>query len=443
MLTRAPGIIAAAWLALTGVSACAKIEAPPGGPPDLVPPRLVSASPESLAVLSGFDGDVVFRYDEVISEGGAPSSGNGTSELERLILLSPTTRPPTVRWHRDRITVRPREGWQPDRVYRIELLPGVTDLRSNRETSGGAVVTFSTGAPIPTRTLSGAVTDWTNGRPAPAALIEAVHAGDSLVYRTHADSAGKFRLGPIPDGAYVVFGSIDQNRNLQRDARESFDSTAVAAGVSEAGTLWTFQHDTVGPRIQGITVNDSSSAAVTFALPVDPYQRLDSTAVSVRMLPDSTPVAVRSILPQTAYDSAFGHRNAPPTMADSAAGRLPPPPPPRAIPRRPAAGDSATRAPADTLPVRPTLYTRLIVRIRDSWKPGGRYTVEIRGIRNPNGAAATARGAFIVPELPKLPPVTDSTSHGANGDYSRIRPPARDSLRADSSSRGVRRPSRQ
>lgn len=443
MLKRAPGIVAAAWLALAGVStACAKIEAPPGGPPDLVPPRLVSASPESLAVLPGFDGDVVFRYDEVISEGGAPSSGNGTSELERLVLLSPTTRPPTVRWHRDRITVRPREGWQPNRVYRIELLPGVTDLRSNRETSGGAVVTFSTGAPIPTFTLSGAVTDWTTGRPAPAALVEAVHAGDSLVYRTHADSAGKFRLGPIPDGAYVVFGSIDQNRNLQRDAREAFDSAAVAAGSSDAGTLWMFQHDTVGPRIQGIAVNDSSSAAVTFALPVDPYQRLDSSAVSVRMLPDSTPVAVRSILPQTADDSAFGHRIAPRTDEDSAAGRAPRP---REIPRRDtlAAGDSVTRAPADTLPIRPTLYTRLIVRIRDSWKPGGRYTVEIRGIRNPNGVAATARGAFIVPEARKPPPVTDSTSRGADGDSLRIRPPARDSLRADSTSRGVRRPSRQ
>ena len=30
---------------------------------------------------------------------------------------------PKVEWRRDRITVRPAEGWRRDRVYRVELLP--------------------------------------------------------------------------------------------------------------------------------------------------------------------------------------------------------------------------------------------------------------------------------------------------------------------------------
>src|SRR6185295_4846337 len=94
----------------------------------------------------GFHGDVEFRFDEVISEGSTASTGTGTGDLEKLILLSPTTRVPDVNWRRSRITVRPAEGWRADRVYRVELLPGVTDLRRNRSEEG-KVVTFSTGGP--------------------------------------------------------------------------------------------------------------------------------------------------------------------------------------------------------------------------------------------------------------------------------------------------------
>ena len=46
------------------------------------------------------------------------------------------------------LTVKPKEGWRPNRVYRVQLLPGLTDLRQNPSREG-AVLTFSTGAPRP------------------------------------------------------------------------------------------------------------------------------------------------------------------------------------------------------------------------------------------------------------------------------------------------------
>ena len=92
--------------------------------------------PDSFQVIPGFRlDDVDFVFDEVISEGGSPNQGTGTGDLEKLVILSPTREVPRVRWRRDRITVRPDEGWQRDRVYRVELLPGVTDLRRNRSTA--------------------------------------------------------------------------------------------------------------------------------------------------------------------------------------------------------------------------------------------------------------------------------------------------------------------
>ena len=62
---------------------CASQAMPPGGPPDLAPPVLVTVSPESGAVLVSPKA-VTFRFDEVVSERprGAPS-------LDQLVLISP------------------------------------------------------------------------------------------------------------------------------------------------------------------------------------------------------------------------------------------------------------------------------------------------------------------------------------------------------------------
>jgi len=391
----------AALVALAGLAACAKIEAPPGAPPDLVPPHLIGVTPESLAVLPGFSGEVTFRFDEVISEGSSPSQGTGTGDLERLILLSPTTRPPEVRWRRDHITVRPREGWRPDRVYRVQLLPGVVDLRNNRQTAGGTVVTFTTGAPKPTLTLTGSVQDWAGGRVAAGALVEAVHVADSLVYRTVADSGGSFTLGPLPPGPWLVFGTLDQNRNSVRDAREAFDSIRTTAAQTAVGTLWTFPHDTTGPRIQSIVVADSVSASITFSQPLDPAQRIAVAAASVRLLPDSTPVKVTSLLPPPADDSVFGRRPAD-TTARRAADTTS-----RRADSAPKADTTRRRPPADSLrvPTRPPLQTRLVIRIAGHWTPGARYVVAIRGVRNVNGVAADASAGLAVPAPPPARPV--------------------------------------
>ncbi len=238
----------------------------------------------------------------MVSEGGTPNRGEGTGGLERLVILSPSNRVPEVSWRRNRITVRPREGWRPNRVYRVELLPGVTDLRNNR-TEEGAVLTFSTGAPRPQTTLEGQVVDWSTSRPAPGALVIASLLPDSLPYRGVADSSGRFSLGPLPQGEYLVSGVLDQNTDHRQDPREAYGTARVARGKSAVGELWAFVHDTSAPRIQTVAVNDSVKATITFTQKLDPRQRLSARDVTLRLLPDSTPVAVSSILPQPVDDS--------------------------------------------------------------------------------------------------------------------------------------------
>ncbi len=415
------GLVAAA-VTLTTLS-CAKIEPPPGGPPDPSPPRLIATRPDSFARIPGFKGDVEFRFDEVISEGGTPSQGTGTGDLEKLVILSPTTRVPKVTWRRSRITVRPSEGWRPNRVYRVELLPGVTDLRRNR-TTAGTVLTFTTGAPLPTTTIDATVVDWTTNRPAADALVEAVLLPDSLPYRGLADSSGHIKLGPLPDGEYLVRGVLDQNRNLQFDSREAFDTVRLARGKTAAGELWAFVHDTTPPRIREVTVIDSTSASIELSQSLAPGLRIAPSQVTVRILPDSTPIRVTSVLPKP-LDDSLNRRAAPArdttardtTARDTTAADTTRPGRRRGIvevgPGRPRA-----RTELEPLTSRPPLTDRLILRVPQPWKPEGRYEVEIRGIRTVSGVTGDVRGAMSV-----KPAAAPDTTAARGADSLKRRPP--------------------
>jgi hypothetical protein len=401
-----------ALTALSALTACARIEPPPGGPPDAAPPRLIATRPDSFASLRAFKGVAEFQFDEVISEGGTPNRGEGTGGLEKLVILSPTTRIPEVSWRRNRITVRPREGWRPNRVYRVELLPGVTDLRNNRSPDG-AVLTFTTGAPRPQNTLRGTVVDWSSSRPAVSALVVATLLPDSLPYRGVADSSGRFSLGPLPGGDYLVTGVLDQDQDQLQDSREAYGSARVPRGRSDVGELWAFVHDTTPPRIQTVAADDSVSATVTFSQKLDPRQRLTPKDVRLRLLPDSVPVAVASILPKPVDDSL--HRRAPAADSAEAADTLEEADTSRAG-RRPRANEALTS--------RPPLFDRLVLRVPKPWAPSARLVLEIRGVRNVTGVAGSAVGVLAVPEKAK-PAARDSGQVRPRKDSTGARTPGR------------------
>jgi hypothetical protein len=388
------------------------MEPPPGGPLDAMPPQLVGINPDSFASIPDFRGEVEFLFDEVISEGSSPNQGTGSGDIEKLVILSPTSNVPQVRWRRNRITVRPNEGWQPDRIYRVELLPGVTDLRRNRSDRGG-LVTFSTGAPRPQTTFRGTVVDWSSGRPAPSALVVATRLPDSLPYRGLADSSGRFNLGPLPVGEYVVRGALDENRNRLADPREAFDTLRVPPGRDSALELWAFVHDTIPPRIRAVTPRDSASATIEFSQSLDPGLRIPLSAVRVSLLPDSTAVRIASVLPRPVDDSLNAKS---PVQPDS--GKADTTPAPRQPPA-PGARPRPGRLAVEPLTTRPPLTDQLVIRPVQPWRPGARYTVEINGVRNVTGVAADVVGALVIPEpAPRdtlaapgdsLPPAADTT----------------------------------
>ena len=422
-------------VAVAAALGCANIEPPPGGPPDQSPPFLVRTVPESLGVFPEFNGRVEFEFNEVVAEGQSPNLGLGSGTLERLIVLSPTDWVPKISWRHDRVTVKPREGWQPNRVYRVELLPGITDVARNRS-DASAVVTFATGGDLPRDTLSGAVIDWVAGRPMTRGLVLATLMPDSLTYRAFTDSAGRFTIGPLPHGDYQVYGVVDRNNNTRLDRGESFDSLTIARGTSDVGSLWAIPHDTVGPRVGSIAIVDSLTVAITFNQHLDPYQRVDSSAVRVVLLPDSLPVPTLSLLPQPEHDSLYPRIVPADTIqaADSVAA-------PDSLPRAdsaqadtlglggPVVDPGKGIAAADTalqslLDERPKLFDRLILRLSAPLVPDGRYFLTTIGIRNVNGIEGEGGGAgFVVPLPPPPPePVVDDSLPPAAPDTVDIAP---------------------
>lgn len=364
-------------------TACAVVEAPPGGPPDFTPPVVVSLTPDSGAVVEGFTDPLVIRFDEVINE----RSGGG---LDRLVLMSPRVKEVKVSWKRTAIAIKPEDGWQPNLVYHVSLLPGVADLRNNRLTEGRTII-FSTGGPIPDTRLSGTVLDWDNGRAGRGALIEAVLLPDSLVYFAQADSVGEFQLTALPQGTYLALASIDRNNDRERGRREAFDSLTMTLDSSVTTVFWTFLHDSVGAEIRQLTRIDSTTFRVDFDQKLAPG-RPAPDAVQVWALPDTTLVALAAIWEKVTYDSVKAvegeavAKAAGDTLGTEGAGGA-------------AGADTAvadTSKAAGLLAQRPSLSAVWIVRVAEPLTPGARYIVEARA-RNVSGVPARSRSLLVLP----------------------------------------------
>jgi L-seryl-tRNA(Ser) seleniumtransferase len=222
-------------------------------------------------------------------------------------------------------------------------------------------VTFSTGAAIARGTLRGAVFDWVGGKAAPRAVVEAT-GPDSLVYLAVAGEDGRFTIANVPEGTYLVRGTVDVNGNRSADPREPFDTAraravvgpAPAAPVAPRDTLraraaprdtlavglYAFPRDTLGPRLTQVQPTDSVTLRLSFDRPLLPGQPFDTTRVRV-LAADSTLVRVLAVRTPAAADSLARAAQA---RADSGAA-----------PRDTAGGAAAAaaRRPAAPPPARP------------------------------------------------------------------------------------------
>lgn len=410
-------------------AACASAADPPGGPPDPSPPAVLRVNPESGSVLAEPPRAVEIIFDEVISERISGPRQN----IAGAVILSPVDGETRVAWRRNRLEVRPREGFQPGRVYHLQLLPVVRDLRDNR-LPRGRVVVFSTGPALPNARLSGTLVDWTGGRAAVNGLIEAVSLPDSLPYRTLTDSSGEFSFPPLPPGEYLVWGVLDQDGDRNRGPREAFDTARVVLDSAARAELFAFVHDTVGPRIRQMEATDSVTVRVQFDRPIHPAHVIQPAHVMIVSGDgDSTiGVPVAAVLTQRQLDSARASSAAArdsgvgrDTLAARAAPR--PSPAPTAGGVRPAPGGppvqrDSTRA-MRMLAARPQPTDLRFIRLAEPLQPDRRYTVTIDSVRGLAGAVGAARPAQLRPPRQRAgPPLRRAPADTAARDTASTRP---------------------
>jgi hypothetical protein len=377
---------------------------PPGGPERLVPPELVSVTPESGATNVRARG-VMFEFDVVVND----------RDIANYFLMSPREGTPRVIWRRDRVEVRPRRDFRPNTAYSVTLLPGLADLRGNAMKAGKAVV-FSTGPTMPAFMVAGRVFDWMGGHIAANALVEVIRRPDSLPFVGAADSTGQFAVGPLDEGTYTVRALLDNNKNRAIDPGEPWDSVSIAVrGTSPFLELLLAPRDTIAPRLLTVQPRDSVTLSASFDRVLHPDAPF--TVASVRVVrADSTPLRVAGVMSRARYDSIQHAARDTATRTDSSARRdstvrrdsarvpvrgLPPGaalPPARVVPPEGAA--------LEPKPSRPAPIKEFIVVLDSTTpvRPLATYRVTVTNIRGLLGGARTSDRVITVP-----PPRRDST----------------------------------
>ena len=389
-------------LAVAALGACASAAPPPGGPEDKAPPKLVKISPDTNAV-NFHDKTVQFQFDETIND-----RGSGAQELDNFFLVSPSDGAAHLSWHRNRIDLSPRHGFRPNTAYTVTMLPGLADLHSNTMKTGATVV-FSTGPTIPRLNIEGIAFDWVLGTPV-RAYVEAV-TPDSIVYLAQSDSGGKFTIGPLTAGSYLVRGIVDQNGNRALDRSEAFDTLRVTVPQAGPVQLLAALRDTLPARMSVPTVGDSLTVNVPFDRLLDPTQSVAATtfrligsdSVEVPITVALSPLELKrvdSVRAKTSSDSA--------RRADSLAGKpLTPIVAPSAVMPAPVAGGKAPPPP----PPRPTLpspFLNVTLRLGRALQPNTEYRLSTTGLRALSGKVQPSERRFSTPKPPPPKSAKDS-----------------------------------
>ncbi|HYJ81080.1 MAG TPA: Ig-like domain-containing protein [Longimicrobiaceae bacterium] len=367
-----------AALVLAVAAACAQVVPPPGGPEDRDGPKLVATRPDTMAQLRSYQGEVVFVFDEGLSEIG----------IDTLVLVSPAGGSPDADKDGDEIRVALRRGWQPGRIYQVTVLPGVQDRFGNR-TAAPIHLVFSTGPEIPSTRLTGSVIDRATLQPLRGGWVEAILRPDSLPYLARTDSAGGFVFTRIPPGEYGVRAYADNNRSRSLDEFEPRDtaSARVAAGDSaRVPRLATVLPDTSPPRA-GTATGTGDLVEVKFDDYLDPAQPLAPSQVTLTG-PDGAAVQVLAVrigpFAEVARDSAA------------------------------AAGDSAASRPAAAAaPQEPVPSQSLFVRTAAALAPETDYRVSVSGVRNLLGLAGGGEARFRTPRRAPAPAPAPAPAEGA------------------------------
>lgn len=198
-------------LALTTVllCRCANIVTPSGGPKDVTPPVVLSASPENNS--TGFKGKTIqINFDEFITLDN-PS--------KNILISPPLKKKPSYRSSGKNLIIKLEEPLKPETTYSISFGDAIKDLHEGNVMKGFSYV-FSTGESIDTLSLKGKAISASTLKPSEGFYIGLYTTEtDTLTFDfvTITDKEGNFEFSGLSDNDYHIFALKDDNSNLRYD----------------------------------------------------------------------------------------------------------------------------------------------------------------------------------------------------------------------------------
>jgi hypothetical protein len=260
-------------LALSLISACARIVAPSGGPEDVEPPVLISVDPEAGPGMPGLR-RIVLRFSERLDEPSAEVSLYPA--LQASISVSGRS-----------ITIELANPLGEDVL--VAHLPGTLSDAHGNEIGVPVDMAWCGGDSLPSGAIRLALSRQGGGVPADRVLADICTPEGMLVRRTSADTSFAADAGWLEQGTYVITAYEDPDFSFTWEpATEAGEDTTVFVDGSDTLSISMVLAvvDTLGPMLSSATFLDIRHLQVTFSEQVDleagrlPYVTLTDSAGS-------------------------------------------------------------------------------------------------------------------------------------------------------------------
>ena len=201
------------WLALVLpliflVTSCAKKGFPPGGPPDLTSPEIVSTTPENGATRIPTVSTITVQFTERMNR----------KSVENSVFISPPLET-DLKWKGNSLVLHPLKELTAIRTYSVTLGSDCQDLQGNRLRNSYSFA-FSSGGTVDSGAITGVI--YNKDKPEQGIAVWAYVSNDEEVilpwqrkadYATQTGQDGKFELRYLGPGRYQLFALMDINRN--------------------------------------------------------------------------------------------------------------------------------------------------------------------------------------------------------------------------------------
>ncbi len=217
------------------ITACAIQKPPSGGPPDTVPPVIVSTEPNNKSTNFNAD-EVAFEFSKYMNK----------SKVIENIFISPDI-DVNFNWSGKKLYLEFLEELKPQTTYSISLGTDYTDLRGNKPDMSYSII-FSTGNKIDSCKITGKLySKKPEGTFVFAYYLLGINS-DTLnpahtkpTYRTQIGSNGLFSFGALKPGKYRIFAV----RDMMKDGQYDHGTDGFASALNDV-----FVNDTLSPDIK-------------------------------------------------------------------------------------------------------------------------------------------------------------------------------------------------